>query len=146
MELWSDFPERLQVNSTLYVGEKHHSMRLSSIRRHQDHLIVAFEGIASPEEAGIWRNHWVYVSTATRPPLPEGEYYHHQLIGLLIESDTGEDLGRVVEILETGSNDVLVVRPETGEEILLPITDEVVKEIDLETGKIRVHVLPGLRP
>ena len=146
MEILTDFPERLQTDSIVFVGAGHQPLCLSSFRQHQNYLLVSFEGISTPEEAGAWRNQWVYVSSASRPALPEGEYYHHQLIGLHVESETGEPLGLIVEILETGSNDVLVVHPEDGAEILLPIIDEVVKEIDLEAGRVVVHLLPGLRP
>jgi 16S rRNA processing protein RimM len=81
-----------------------------------------------------------------RPSLPDGEYYHHQLLGLRVISDTGQTLGRLVQILSTGANDVYIVRPEAGPDVLLPATDEVVQRVDLEQGEILVHLLPGLIP
>jgi 16S rRNA processing protein RimM len=61
-------------------------------------------------------------------------------------SETGEVLGRVTEILETGANDVYIVQPELGPEILLPVIDSVILNVDLERGEIRAHVLAGLIP
>ena len=78
------------------------------------------------------------------PDLPAGEYYHHQLLGLQVIDETGKLLGQVSEILETGANDVLVVRPSMGEEILLPAIDPVILQVNLEQGVMQVHLLPGL--
>jgi 16S rRNA processing protein RimM len=89
----------------------------------------------------------MYVSAADRPPLPEGEYYHHQLIGLRVMDDTGQFLGLISGILETGgANDVYVVTSQENRELLLPDIEDVVLSIDLKAGEMRVHLLPGLLP
>ena len=79
-------------------------------------------------------------------PLPEGQYYHHQIIGLKVLTQQGELLGTIIEILETGANDVFVIRPSNGREILIPDTDEVILQIDLDKGQMIIHLLPGLLP
>jgi len=66
-------------------------------------------------------------------------------VGLRVTTEAGEELGRLEEILETAANDVYVVRG-AGEEILLPSIPQVVREVDLETGVMRVRLLPGLVP
>ncbi len=144
MEVLTDFPERLRPGITLYVGPEHRPMRLRSRRSARQTLIVAFEGCQTPEEASAIRNLLVFVRADDRPPLPEGEYYHHQLIGLRAVTEEGRFLGTVREILETGANEVYVLLPENGPEILLPGIDEVILGIDLEKGELRVHLLPGL--
>jgi 16S rRNA processing protein RimM len=146
MEVLTDFPERLHPGMTLYVGSKYQPLRLHSLRWHNFALLVAFDCIETPEQVGEWRNHLAYVTTADRPPLPEGEYYHHQLIGLKVVSEQGETLGRVTEILATGATDVYVVRPEMGREILIPAVDEFILAVDLERSELRVHLMPGLLP
>jgi 16S rRNA processing protein RimM len=146
MDVLTDFPERLRPGITLYVGPKHQPLRLRSHRWHSVALLVAFEGYNTPEQAGELRNHLAYVKTADRPPLPEGEYYHHQLIGLKVVSEQGEVLGKVTEILATGANDVYVVRAEIGPEILIPAVEEFVQTVDLEHGELRVRITPGLLP
>jgi 16S rRNA processing protein RimM len=146
MDVLTDFPERLHCGITLYVGPEHQSLQLRSLRWHTAALLVAFEGYDTPERAGELRNQFAYVTTADRPPLPEGEYYHHQLIGLKVISEQGEVLGKVTEILATGANDVYVVRAEIGAEILIPAVDEFVRAVDLERGELRVRVAPGLLP
>ena len=79
--------------------------------------------------------------------LPEGRFYWHQVIGLtVIHASTNQVFGRVTDIVETGANDVYVVRPEQGREILVPAIKDVVKEIDPENGRMLIEPLPGMLP
>lgn len=144
MDVHTDFPERLKTGLTVFVGESYQPMVIASRRYHASGLLVRFRGIKSPEEAGLYRNTWVYVPVANRPELPEGEYYHHQLIGLNVVTDEGRDLGVLVDILETGANDVYVVRDADGSEVLLPAISPVVLDIKLADHQMRVHLLEGL--
>ena len=144
MNVLTDFPERLKPGVQVYVGPDRQLLRIVRVRSHGEKLLVAFEGIAQREAAGMLRNQLVLVRAADVPPLPEGEYYHHQLLGLQVVTDQGQPLGRVIEILETGANDVYVVRRETGKDLLLPAIEEVVLEIDLNARRMEVHLLPGL--
>ena len=70
--------------------------------------MLTFDGYTTPESVGVLRNQILYVRTADLPPLPDGDYYHHQVIGLNVVDEAGRLLGKVTEILETGANDVLV--------------------------------------
>lgn len=144
MDIHTDFPERLTARTKVFVGEEYQPMRISSTRPHGTALLVSFNGLTSPEAVGRHRNQWVYVRTADRPPLAAGEYYQHQLIGLRVVTDEGRELGTLVEIMQTGANDVYVVRAEDGKEILLPAIPDVVLGIDLPDKEIRVHLLKGL--
>lgn len=146
MEVLTDFPERLKSGVTLYGEPEYDPMVLRSVRSHHKGLLVAFEGCDTPEQAGELRNMVVTVKTAERPPLPEGEYYHHQIIGLQVRTSAGQVLGRVVEILETGANDVLVVSGETGADALIPLADPFLHEINLGQNVLVVNLIPGLLP
>lgn len=146
MEVLTDFPERLTTGMTLYAGKEHMPVRLRSRRWHNQNLLVSFEGYTNPEEVSGLVNQYVEVHASDRPPLPEGEYYHHQLLGLQVVDENGIQLGRLKQILETGANDVYIVQPEQGKEILLPAIDSVLRSIDLAQGRIIVHLLPGLLP
>jgi 16S rRNA processing protein RimM len=144
MDVHTDFPERLKTGRTVFVGDSYQPMVLASLRQHGGGMLVRFRGIKSPEEAGQYRNTWVYVPTADRPALPEGEYYHHQLIGLNVVTDEGRELGVLVDVLETGANDVYVVRDADRNETLLPAIPAVVLEIRPADRQMRVHLLEGL--
>lgn len=146
MEIYTDFPERLRPGRKVFIGEKHEPLQIRSRRGALNGFLIGFEAINNPEEAGILRNQIVYIRTEEIPPLPEGEYYHHQVLGLRVITDEGTELGSIASILETGSTDVYVIKPAEGKEILIPNIGSVVKEINLEKGEMHIHVLEGLLP
>jgi 16S rRNA processing protein RimM len=146
MEIFTDFPERLQPGIILYLGSENKQLHLTKRRQHQDGLLLTFEGYATPEEVSQFRNQVVFVKSADRPLLADGEYYHHQLISLHVITDNGKSIGIVTEILETGASDVLVIHPETGLDVLVPMVDAFVQRIDLARREITVHLIPGILP
>ena len=79
-----------------------------------------------------------------RVPLPEGEYYVRDIVGCAVETEEGEQLGTVTDILSPGANDIWVVKMPKGKELLLPVIDDVVLDVDIEARKIKVHLLEGL--
>jgi len=144
MEVYTDFPERLEDGTTVFLGAKHKPATIRHIRHHNEGLLFSFEGVDTPESAGLLRKQLVYVKTATRPALPAGQYYHHQMIGMTVVDDSGNELGKLTEIIETGANDVYVVLSGTGKELLLPSIKQVVLDVDVESNRMIVHLIPGL--
>lgn len=144
MDVYTDFPERLKTGVIVYIGPEHTPAHIRSTRWQPPAMLIAFEQYGTREEAGELRNLLVQVRADDRPPLGEGEYYHHQLLGMQVVEESGENLGVLSGILETGANDVFVVTTQEGREVLLPATDEVLLEIDLDRKQMRVHLLPGL--
>jgi 16S rRNA processing protein RimM len=144
MDIRTDFPERLKTGMTVFVGEQYQPIVIASLRNHAKGLLIRFRGAKNPEDAGLYRNTSVFVPTAGLPELPEGEYYHHQLLGLNVVTDDGRELGTLADILETGANDVYVVRDANGSETLLPVIPPVILDISLADRQILVHLLDGL--
>lgn len=144
LQIYTDFPERLKHGKKVYLGEEKSVIMLDTVRPANKVLLVSFESYNSPEEARALTNKEVFVKTTEIPPLPEGSYYHHELIGLHVFEGEVE-LGEIADILETGANDVLVVKQADGLELLLPDIPDVVLEINLSEGLMRVNVLDGLR-
>lgn len=144
MSVMTDFPERLVPETVIYLGIEHQPMTIKTIRHHNRGVLIAFVGYDSREAVDHLRNQDLFVRTEDRPPLPDGEYYVHEIIGLEVITEGGEVLGRVADWFETGANGVFVVRDEEGKEILLPDIDEIVVKIDLEKGEMTVHLLEGL--
>lgn len=139
MDVLTDFPERLQMGKVLLLGEQHREVTIRSMRPHTNSILIGFEGYNTPEEAAVLRNNYLYIQTSQVPQLPEGEFYHHDLIGLLGVDLEGNELGLLDEIIETGANDVYVFKKSAeSEEILVPAVDEFVKKIDLEKKVITV--------
>lgn len=143
MDLHTDFPERMKKGRKLFIGSDYKPMTLTNVRPHQAGLLVKFKDVDTPEDAGLYRNQWAYVQTKD-VPLPEGQHYKHELLGLKVMDEDGNPLGDLVEILETGANDVYVVRDDSGKEILLPNIPSVILDLDLGTRTMRVHLLEGL--
>jgi 16S rRNA processing protein RimM len=146
MELMTEFPERLKAGHEVYVGESYQLHHIKKCRGHQKSFIVSFQEYDNREDVENLRNQLVYVGTDSVPQLPKGEYYYHQIIGLRVISDQGDTLGTVASIIETGSNDVCVVKPDHGQDILLPVIDSVILEINIDAGEMIVHLLEGLVP
>jgi 16S rRNA processing protein RimM len=141
LDLHTDFPERLQSGRKLFIGEER---TLSDARPHAKGMLLKFRGIETPEAAGQLRNQWVYVKATDVPSLPEGKMYQHELFGFAVEDESGKLLGELVEIIETGANDVYVVRNEAGKDLLLPAIPSVILETDPTRRLMRVHLLEGL--
>ncbi|MCG3056595.1 ribosome maturation factor RimM, partial [Escherichia coli] len=76
--------------------------------------------------------------------LEDGEFYFHEIIGCIVKTEEGQELGKIKEILIPGANDVWVVKGKDGKEILIPYIDAVVQEIDVENKEIIITVMEGL--
>jgi 16S rRNA processing protein RimM len=144
LEMMTDFPERLSEVDTVYLGEAAEPHPLASARRHRKQLLLRLADCHDRDCADAYRGQLVRIRAEARPPLPPGRYYHHELLGLQAVTETGESLGELVDILETGANDVWVVNGPDGE-ILLPAIPDVIREVDLTGGRIVVHLMEGLR-
>jgi len=149
IEVMTAYPERIVPESTVFIGpdptdaSSAVAYDVTSARKHQKYLILGLADVASRETADNLREQYVMVPLADAVPLEDDEFYLYQAIGLRVVSEDGDLLGEVVEVLETGANDVYVVRGESGE-ILLPAIDECVIDVDIEAGTMTVHVMDGL--
>jgi 16S rRNA processing protein RimM len=144
LETLTDFPEHLDEVDTVYLGDAAEPHPLAGARLHRGRLLIRLEGCADRDAAEVFRGRLVRIRIGDVPPPPAGSYYHYQIVGLSVVTEEGEALGHVVEILETGANDVYVVNGPSGE-ILLPALQSVIRQIDLEAKRMTVHLLEGLR-
>jgi 16S rRNA processing protein RimM len=145
MIVLTDFPERFETTEWLYLGNEFEAepYRLKSYRWHKANILLTLEGITDRTQAEGLRGLLVQVPIDEAVPLPAGSYYLYQLIGLEVITTDNEPLGVVDSILETGANDVYIVKG--GEkEILLPAIPDVVKSVDIEKGQMIVQILEGL--
>lgn len=148
VEVLTDYPERLLQREYLYLA--HHRSPdsvapypVESIRPHKGVLLVKLGGVEDRDAAEKLRGMLVQVPLEEAVPLEEGEYYHFQVIGMEVETEEGEWLGRVADVLGTSAHDVFIVHGPRGE-ILLPAIDDVVLELDTDKGQMIVHLLPGI--
>jgi 16S rRNA processing protein RimM len=144
VEILTEDPTRFQRLETVYVGPQFVPHRLERARLHKGDLILKLAGCDDRNAAEELRDLLVNVAMEDALPLEEGEYWVHQLLGLEVWTAEGEKLGLVREVLETGANDVYVVRDQSGREVLIPALKDVVLEIDLDAGRMLVELLEGL--
>jgi len=110
----------------------------------KNQVILKFKDCNSIDDAEKLRNSYLLVKRTDLDELPEGIFYIADLIGLDVYTEEGELLGKVDDIYSTGANDIYVVKDEMGKQKLLPGIDEVIKNINIDSGKIIVHLLEGL--
>ena len=140
MEVLTDFPDRLQPGAKVLLGREHQPAVIDSSRMLSRGMLVKFRGIATSESAARFRGQQVLVTAADRPALRDGSHYHHELLGSEVVNEDGHAVGRLVEILQTGANDVYVVQQPAGQELLLPAITSVILEVDPERRLVRVRL------
>lgn len=143
---FTDDIRRFDELKEMYV-EKKHELKLFQIEKvnySKNMVILKLKGIETPEQAETLRNSYLKIDRKNAKKLPEGTYYIADLIGLDVYTDENKLLGKLDYIYNTGSSDIYVVKDEQGKETLLPAIKEVLKQVDLDSKKIIVHIIEGL--
>lgn len=143
VELFSDLAGRFDIGRELLADGNPHTITASR-RTGSKTGLLWFEGISTRRQAAPLAGKYLAAPPDTDAILEEGEYFHYQLIGLQVRTEDGENLGELQEIIETGSNDVYIVRGATGE-LLIPAIANVVRHVDLTAGSMMVRLPGGLR-
>ncbi len=143
MEILTGYPERLPLHRVVYLGPQAQPYPVESVRLHQGAALIKLAGCDTRNAAETLRGLLVQIPLEDAIPLEEGEYYYFQVVGVEVFTDEGELLGQVVEVMETGANDVYVVQGKRGE-VLIPAVEDVVRELDLTARRMVIALLPGL--
>ncbi len=146
VELVTDYPERAAGLRVVYLGPDYRRYAVVGVRSHQGMLLLQLKGCEDRNAAEALRGLTVSVLLKDAVPLEEGEYYYFQLIGVQVETEDGEVLGKIVEVLSNPAvNDVYVVHGMRGE-VLIPGIHEVVQSLDVAEKRMVIRLLPGLLP
>ena len=129
----------------LDTGKEKIQLEIAGVRFFKNLVILKFKGIDDINEVEKYRKMSLYVTRENAVKLKKNEYFIADLIGLHVISDEGEELGELSDVLQTGANDVYVISREGAKDLLVPAIRECVKNIDLEGGRMEIHLLPGLR-
>ncbi len=146
----TDFPERFEQLKEVFLSEPGSIERvayplLSARAQNEKQVVLRFSNITKVEQAETLRGYDVTIPRSEVMPLPEGEYYIFQIIGLDVYSTQGEYVGKVVNVENLPANDIYVVRgPLSKNDVLLPAIKDVIQKVDLEAGRITVDLLDGL--
>ncbi len=145
---FGDSPENIELAPCLVLGPEADSPELTKLNcrpgGRASEVLMQLAGVSDREAADGLRGTDVYGDAQALSPLPEGEFYWYQLVGCRVEDLEGRVLGDVESIWDAGGHDLLVLKDAQGEQLLIPTSREVLREIDLEQQLLRVDVLPGL--
>ena len=131
----TDFPDRFAPGSELTMGGVGHRVEWS--RQQATGLVVKLAGVDDRTAAQAQRLRYLEVPEDSLRPLPDGRWYHHQLVGLAVRSESGCDLGTLTEVVEPPANDVWVAR-RGGDELLIPVIPDAVLSVDVGAGTVTV--------
>ncbi|PYT05216.1 MAG: 16S rRNA processing protein RimM [Acidobacteria bacterium] len=143
----TDFPERfLSLEQVTVWMPDDRRLRLSVENQwfHKDRVILKFEGYDTMTAAQNLAGGRLVISEAELEPLPEGQFFEHQVIGSVAETLDGRQLGLVTKVMRTGGTDVLVVQNDDGREQLIPFADDICTEVDVRAKRITIDPPDGL--
>ena len=139
----TNFAERFDAGSTLYINGA--AAKVISTRPNKGGYVVLMDSVPDRNAAEALRGALLTVPEQELSELPEDTFYHFQLVDMDVYSDEDEYLGQVAEIIETPGNDVYIVRKPNERDLLLPAIKDVVLDVDTDSARMTVHLLPGLR-
>jgi 16S rRNA processing protein RimM len=138
----TDEPEQFETLKQVYLGDESKPRKIRGVRFHAGNVLLRLTGIASPESGDRVRGAVLRVPGTAVRPLEEGEFFLYQLIGLEARTEQGDVVGVVVDLIETGASDVIVIEDQvTKQQTLLPNLPDVVLDIDPSGGWMVVRLL-----
>jgi 16S rRNA processing protein RimM len=135
----TDRPEQLSKLKTLYLGDETTPRKVLGLRPHQDRVLIRLAGIDTPEAVKALSGTPLRILGSQAAPLAEGEYFLFQLIDNEVVDESGTVLGTLIDIMETGANEVYVIKRPSGPDLLLPNIPSVVLNIDTDAKRIVVN-------
>ena len=148
----TDDPSRFGLLDTLDICFDAHTVKypIKNVRPHKNLIVLKLAGIDNRNDAEKLVGGMIKIPRSKALPLEEDEYYQKDLLDMTVVSDTGETLGQLVQIIETGANDVYVVRPPAGleskvKDLLIPAIKECILSVSVPERKMTVHLMEGLR-
>jgi 16S rRNA processing protein RimM len=141
VRLQTDDPEHLLTIKRIYLGDEAAPRTVLGVRLHAGNALMRLQGISSPETVERFRGAPLRIRGADARPLAANEYFLYQMIGLEVFDEAGNRLGDVTDLIETGANDVIVVTPTEGADILLPSHPDVIVSMDPAAGRLVVRPL-----
>lgn len=139
---YTDDPERILKLKEIYIDEIKYVVK--SIRLTKNMFVVKLKEVDSIDDTEPFINKYVYRKIDSDELKDEEAFFYKDLIGSLVYNTSGEKIGMLKDVYNTGANDIYVVLLEDSKEILLPVIKQVVKEIDIKNKKIIVEIMEGL--
>lgn len=136
--------ERFQVGNELFLSDQKNiiEVKIRSVRYHKNNYLIAFDGYPSLNDVEMFKGYDLIVKEEMLNELEEDEFYYFDLIGMKVYDHDNNLLGTVSSVMETGANEVLVIKGD--KEILIPFVDHFIKDIDLDNKTIHMEEVEGL--
>ena len=128
----------------LDTGKENRILEIEQVKFFKQFAILKFKGIDTLDEVEKYRKKSLYVTRENAVRLKKDEYFIADLIGLKALDETGEELGELEDVIETGANDVYQIKMNDGRQLLLPAIRQCVLEVNVEEGFMKIHILEGL--
>ena len=135
-------PERFTEGAVVIL--KNARVRILDIETPLGFPCVLFEGHEGRSAAEALRGALIEIAESDLPPLPEGEYYTHDLIGMAVVTTAGDSVGVLEQVLVTGANDVYLVRLPDRKDVLIPALGHIVIEVDVAGKRMVIEPVKGL--
>ncbi len=142
----TDDPQRFLKLSWVYIDKKGtlEKYKITSVKFFKQLVILKFDGVDSMEAAEKLKGFYLKVDRANAVKLPKDSFFIADIIGMQVYDENNELLGELRDVIQTGSNDVYIVKNDDGKEILIPALKSVVKKVSLEDRRISVILPKGL--
>ena len=128
----------------LDTGKEQLELEIQSVKFFKQFVILKFKGIDNINDIERYRGKELWIRRDQAVDLKKDEYFIADLVGMTVTEEDGRVLGTLTDVIQTGANDVYVVKMENGKEILLPAIRQCILHVDVEAGQMQVHLLPGL--
>lgn len=146
VKAFTDRPDHIARNvRTILVGESRTEHTLRRLIEHKPGVLIAdIHGVTSREAAEELRGEEVYIRAADAAPLDPDEYFIHDLIGLAAETEDGQAIGKVRDVMETGAGNILVITRQGSADALVPMVRDFIAALDIPGGKVVIRPIEGL--
>lgn len=128
----------------LDTGKEQLILHVTSVKYFKNMVILKLKEFDNINDIIPYKGMDLLVTRENAIPLEEGEYYIADIIGSKVITDEDKILGTLTDVLQTGANDVYVVKTKDGKEVLLPSIEECILDRDIENKIVKVHIMKGL--
>ena len=127
----------------LDTGKEYRELKIKSVKYFKQYAILKFKGIDNINDIEKYKGKSLFVTRENAQPLGEDEYYIADLIGMEVYLEDGSHFGTLKDVMETGANDIYIIKTEEGKEVLIPAIYEYILDVDVEAGKMEIHPVSG---
>ena len=131
-------------NVILDTGREHMPLEVESVKFFKQFAILKFKGIDNLNDIEKYQGKSLLVDRENAVKLRKDEYFIADMIGLIVFTDDGDEFGKLKDVLETGANDVYIIDSLKHGEVLVPAIKQCILDVDIENGKMVIHLMEGL--